>query len=70
MLGSISGLWRSRIGYVDFFLELNQKKKGGGRKYAPDKNYQLTIILFFKIKVISMILVYPIDFALLKHLHL
>lgn len=66
MLGSISGLWRSRIGYVDFFT----KKKKKGRKYVPDKNYLLTIILFFKIKVISMILVYPIDFALLKHLHL
>lgn len=65
MLGSISGLWRSRIGYVDFFT-----KKKKGRKYVPDKNYLLTIILFFKIKVISMILVYPIDFALSEHLHL
>lgn len=66
MLGGISGLWRSRIGCVDFFTI----KKKKGRKYVPHKNYLLTIILFFKIKVISMILVYPIDFALSEHLHL
>lgn len=65
MFGSIFFFWCLRIGYVDFFI-----KKKKGCKYVFDKNYLLIIILFFKIKVILMILVYLIDFVLLEYLYL